>query len=115
MPLRRVRPIRRAVVGGAVATAAYQGGKRRASTDARLDHLEEDQYAAAAAPPPVAYAPPPAAAPAPAPAPAPMPATVSAAPPPDRLDELKKLAELKEMGVLTDEEFAVEKARILNS
>lgn len=103
MPLRRVRPVRRAVVGGAVATAAYQSGKRRATTEARIDQLEADQVAASA-PPPM-----PAAAPAPPPAAAPAPA----APPADRLDELKKLAELKEMGVLTDEEFAAEKARIL--
>ncbi|MDH3681684.1 MAG: SHOCT domain-containing protein [Acidimicrobiia bacterium] len=108
MPLRRVRPVRRALVGGAVATAAYQGGKRRASTDARLDQLEE-QPADYAAPPPPAYAAPPPVAPAPPPVSAPP------APPPDRLDELKKLAELKEMGALSDEEFAVEKARILRS
>jgi hypothetical protein len=38
------------------------------------------------------------------------------APPPageDRVDQLKELAELKDRGVLTDEEFAHEKARIL--
>jgi hypothetical protein len=44
-----------------------------------------------------------------------------AAPPPaappagqDRVEQLKELASLKEQGVLTDEEFAREKARILN-
>ena len=31
----------------------------------------------------------------------------------DMLDQLKKLGELKEAGVLTDEEFATQKARIL--
>jgi hypothetical protein len=42
-----------------------------------------------------------------------------AAPPPqaaggeDRVQKLKDLAALKEQGVLTDEEFAVEKARLL--
>ncbi len=110
MPLRRVRPMRRALVGGAVATAAYHGGQRKAgreqqaaSTEARLEDLEAQQYA-----------PPPAPAPAPAPVVAPAPAPAAAAQP-DRLDELKKLAELKELGVLTDEEFAAEKARILAS
>lgn len=33
----------------------------------------------------------------------------------DRVQKLKDLAELKAQGVLTDEEFAAEKARILNS
>ena len=31
-----------------------------------------------------------------------------------RADEIAKLAELKERGILTDDEFAIEKARILN-
>jgi hypothetical protein len=31
----------------------------------------------------------------------------------DRVQQLKDLAALKEQGVLTDEEFAIEKARIL--
>jgi Short C-terminal domain len=34
---------------------------------------------------------------------------------PDRLTQLKELGQLKEQGVLTDAEFAAEKARILNS
>jgi hypothetical protein len=34
---------------------------------------------------------------------------------PDPLDQLKKLAELRDSGVLTDEEFATQKARLLNS
>jgi hypothetical protein len=44
-----------------------------------------------------------------------------AAPPPpadpmqERLDQLKQLGELKEQGVLTDEEFQQAKAKILNS
>ena len=44
-------------------------------------------------------------------APAPAPA---AAPAPDRITLLKQLADLKTQGVLTEEEFAAEKARILN-
>jgi Short C-terminal domain len=45
----------------------------------------------------------------------------SAPPPPaaaggeDRVQQLKELAALKEQGVLTDEEFAAEKARILSA
>lgn len=33
----------------------------------------------------------------------------------DRIEQLKNLADLKAQGVLTDQEFAAEKARILNS
>jgi hypothetical protein len=38
-----------------------------------------------------------------------------AAPPPDPIEQLKQLAELHTQGVLTDEEFAVQKAKILGS
>ncbi len=61
--------------------------------------------AAAAAPPP-APAPAPQAAPPPAPEPAPAPAM-------DPYEELKKLGELHAQGILTDEEFAAQKAKIL--
>ena len=44
-------------------------------------------------------------------APAPAPAAPAAGP--DRVEQLKDLASLKEQGILTDEEFASEKARIL--
>ena len=106
--IRRIRPLRRALVGGAVATAAYQGGRRRAAgnyqaeqTDARLGQLEAQQ---ASAPAPVEQY-----------APAPTAPVAAPAPPVDRLDELAKLADLNKMGVLSEEEFASEKARILAS
>ena len=41
------------------------------------------------------------------------PAPVAAAPADDRVQQLKDLADLKAQGVLTEEEFASEKARIL--
>jgi hypothetical protein len=45
---------------------------------------------------------------------APQPAPAApAAPPVDPMKQLKELAELKSQGVLTDEEFAQQKARIL--
>ena len=51
-------------------------------------------------------------------APQPAPPPAPAAPAPDPLDakmaELEKLGRLHESGVLTDEEFAAEKAKILN-
>jgi Short C-terminal domain len=46
---------------------------------------------------------------------APPPAPAAPAAGEDRVEQLKDLADLKEQGVLTDEEFAAEKARILAS
>ena len=44
------------------------------------------------------------------------PAPQDAAPPaPDVIQQLKDLAELKDQGILTEEEFAAQKARILGS
>jgi hypothetical protein len=48
------------------------------------------------------------------PPPAPAPPAAAAAPIEDPIQRLKDLAALKEQGVLTDEEFAVQKAKILN-
>jgi hypothetical protein len=54
--------------------------------------------------------------PAPAPAPAPPPPPAAAAPAEgDRISALKDLADLRAQGILTDAEFAAEKARILGS
>lgn len=46
------------------------------------------------------------------PEPAPVPA---AAPAPDPIEQLKQLASLKDQGILTDEEFAAQKAKILGT
>lgn len=53
----------------------------------------------------------------PAPAPAPVaPAPAPAPPPPsDPIQRLKDLAALKDQGILTEQEFAAQKAKILNS
>ena len=48
-----------------------------------------------------------------APAPVAAPAPAPVAPEPDRYEQLKQLAQLKDQGVLTDQEFAAEKQRIL--
>ena len=68
----------------------------------------------------VAYQQPPAVAyPQPAPAAAEVEAPATAAQPPadddvtTKLDQFKQLGELREQGILTDEEFAAEKAKIL--
>ena len=41
------------------------------------------------------------------------PPAAAATPQPDMIEQLKQLAELRDQGILTDEEFAVQKARIL--
>lgn len=86
----RRRPLMRAAAIGGV---AYMGSKAGAA--------KANQQAAQAQ-----------AGPAPAPAAAPAPAPV-AAPAQDRITQLKELASLHDTGVLTDEEFASEKAKIL--
>jgi hypothetical protein len=40
-------------------------------------------------------------------------AAAPAAPAPDAIEQLKQLAQLKDQGILTDAEFAVQKAKIL--
>ncbi len=99
MPLRRRRPLARAaIVGGtayAVGKHAQAGQQEDADTQARLDELEAQQAAAQPAP----------AAPAPAPAAGGM--------SDDAIQQLKDLAALREQGILTDEEFAAQKQKIL--
>jgi hypothetical protein len=50
-----------------------------------------------------------------APPPAPAPAPAAPAPETDRITALRELGELKAQGVLTEAEFAAEKARLLGS
>jgi Short C-terminal domain len=45
--------------------------------------------------------------------PAPAPAPAAAAPQADPIAQLKELAALKDQGILTDEEFAAQKAKLL--
>jgi hypothetical protein len=49
----------------------------------------------------------------PVPPPAPTPPTPPAAPQPDLVEQLRKLGELRDAGILTDEEFAAQKAKLL--
>jgi hypothetical protein len=99
----RRRPVMRtmartAVVAGTATVVSGNVARRqqaRAQTAAEAQAYEAQQAQAAAAPPP----PPPPAAPAPA--------GMSA------VEQLTALASLKEQGVLTDDEFAAEKAKIL--
>jgi hypothetical protein len=100
MPFLRRRPLARAaVVGGAAYYAGKRGAEHQAMEDdqeARLQELEAQQYQQQqyAAPPP---------------APAPAASGMSDA----GIEQLQKLAQLKEQGILTEAEFEVQKAKIL--
>ncbi|MEZ5122408.1 MAG: SHOCT domain-containing protein [Solirubrobacterales bacterium] len=93
MPL--IRGIARtAVIAGTATSVSNRVSRRQAR---RWQGQDEREYEQSAPPPP----PPP-------PAPA-------AAPAADPIAQLKELAELKSQGILTDEEFAAQKAKILGS
>ena len=100
MPFMRRRPLlRAAAVGG----GAYMAGKARArrqadqeyqdsAQDQRIGNLEQQNAA-----------------------PAPAPAAVPAQAGPSMTDQLKQLADLRNQGVLSDDEFAAAKAKLLGS
>ncbi|MGW4895994.1 SHOCT domain-containing protein [Kitasatospora sp. NPDC004240] len=88
---------RTAVVAGTATAVSNRVSRRQAGRWARQEEAEQ--------PPPPAQAPPQAAPPPPAAAPVPM---------ENKLDQLKELATLKQQGILTEEEFAAQKAHILN-
>jgi hypothetical protein len=85
---------RTAVVAGTATTVSNRVSRRQASKWAAQEEQQAPQPQQYAAPPPQQYAPPP--------------------PAPDPLEQLKQLGELKQQGILTEEEFAQQKARILN-
>jgi hypothetical protein len=91
------------VVAG-TATAVSGRVQRRqaekfAGRDAEIAASREQAYDEQTAPPPQAAPAPPAA----------------AAPAADPIEQLKELAELKAQGILTEEEFAAQKAKVLGS
>ena len=96
---------RTAVIAG---TASAVNGRvqrrqaeRFAERDAQIAAQRSAAYEQAVAPPP-------------APAPAPAPAGSSAPDTTELVAQLKSLAELRDQGILTDEEFETQKARILS-
>ena len=94
----RRRPIARtmartAVVAGTATVVAGSVNRHQQNKYAAQEQAAQPQYVEA----------PPAAAPAPA-----------GGMGPDAIEQLKELAGLKEQGILTEEEFAAEKAKILN-
>jgi Short C-terminal domain len=105
---------RTAVIAGTATAVAGRVQRRQASRfadrDAQLAVQQQNAYEQAAGAQPAGYA-----EPAPEPAyyqPAPAAAAVSQE---DRLSQLKQLGDLKAQGILTEEEFQAEKAKILAS
>jgi hypothetical protein len=91
----------RLAAGAATAGIAYSAGKRHAQQQAVNEEAEAAYSATQGATPPQ---------PAPAPAPAAGAAPAGAE---SMTDELTRLAKLHEAGVLTDDEFAAAKAKLL--
>jgi hypothetical protein len=85
---------RTAAIAGTATAVSNRVSRRQAGRWAAKEEAQE--------PPPQQYAAPPPPAPAPAPA-------------ADPIHQLKELADLKQAGVLTDDEFAVQKAKILSA
>lgn len=101
-----LRGVARTAVVAGTATAVSGRVQRRqaerfADRDAQIAAEREQAYQQQYAPPPAAAAPPPAPAP--------------AAAADDTIERLKALADLKAQGVLTEDELAAQKARILGS
>ena len=97
---------RTAVVAGTATAVSNRVSRRQGNRWAEKDQQQADAEAAEqqqAAPPKQAYAPPP-------PPPQPQAPTET-----DMLTQLQQLGELKTAGVLTEEEFAAQKAKILGS
>jgi hypothetical protein len=83
---------RTAVIAGTATSVSNRVSRRQANRWAAQDASSEPQYAQAPPPPPPA-----------------------AAPSSDPVQRLSELAELRDRGVLTDEEFSAAKAKILQA
>jgi hypothetical protein len=93
------------MVGGAAYYAGRkvaQGDQRESEQEMRLQQLEGQQSQPQYAPPPPQYA-----------APPPPPTSAPAAQGPSAAEQLTDLKKLLDAGVLTQEEFDVEKAKVL--
>ncbi len=88
---------RTAVVAGTATAVSNRVSRRQANRWSQQQQPQPQYYEPAPAPPPApAYT-------------APAPAPASSVP----IEQLKELAALKEQGILTDEEFAAQKAKLL--
>ena len=90
---------RTAVVAGTATAVSNRVSRRQANKWSQQNEPQYEQQ-------PQYYEPPPQYA---QPAPAPAPAA------PDPIEQLKELAALRDQGILTEEEFAAQKAKILNA
>jgi hypothetical protein len=114
MMMRRRPLLRTAATAAVVGGVAYHAGKGNATRDARMDAMEaqmqEQQLPPqpAYAPPPQQYAPPPQQY-----APPPPPSPTASMSMDERMAALERLGQLRQQGILTDEEFAVQKHRLL--
>lgn len=105
--MRRRRPLMRgAMVAGAGYAVAKSGDKKRAAEQSQNQQMADQQQQIDALQAQQAPPPPPA---------APAPVATATAPADDRVDQLVKLKGLLDAGVLSEDEFAAEKARILAS
>ena len=84
---------RTTVIAGTATAVSNRVSRRQYNKWAAQDEQQYDQQQAQQAPPPAA---------------APAASTTD-----DKIDQLKQLADLKAQGILTDQEFASEKAKIL--
>ena len=91
---------------GLVRTAAGVG--TASATRNAVNHRQAEKYSAQAAPPQQAAPPPPQEYAPPPPPPAPV-----AAPPEDPITQIERLGALKAQGLITEEEFNAQKAKIL--
>jgi hypothetical protein len=101
-----LRGVARTAAIAGTATAVSGRVQRRqaekfADRDANIYAQREQAYEQQVAPPPQQYA---------APAPAPAPAASGTD---DMISQLQKLGELRDQGILTDDEFAAQKAKVL--
>jgi predicted cobalt transporter CbtA len=92
---------RTAVIAGTATAVSNRVSRRQANRWTQQSEAEAYEQQQQYAPPPQ-YA---------QPAPAPAPAAAA----PDPIEQLQKLAELKNQGILTDAEFEAQKAKILAS
>jgi len=103
MMMRRRRPLMRAAMVGGVAYHAgkkvQQGREEDAYRDQQIEDLQQQQAQQQYQQP--------------VPAPAPPPPAPNRGVSDDAIQQLKQLADLKAQGILTDEEFAAQKQKIL--
>jgi hypothetical protein len=86
---------RTAVIAGTATSVSNRVSKRQGERWAQQEEAQQQQQMAAAPPPPAPAA--------------------SAAGESSTIDQLKELGELKAQGILTEEEFAAQKAKLLAS